>query len=408
MPRPASPMTKHDLPHSFLGVLPAILEQAYLRRAPREGHAPRRGFRRGAVARAGVARLFEFVWMPVDHRDASPAGRILRVPLAGLPPFYEIGSESKGETRQMMLPSLAAARPARVRAGAGPFLLRDALSIEFALQVCAIVQCLYLVKSPEPFHEHPSAAPRLRRVEPSVPAPVHREHSAAAEEREFEPRYLELPSRRGRYRGRRNLILGVVIIVLCVPFFGWALYLGGPVAAMTLVSCLATATALYVAARLRLFRQRNGGFLALAIVCVVAVGVALSQQAWLAVARPGHGAELAAAPSNASAAAPVPGPSANTPPSLVEALGIPPPDPARGRRAKVLKDSRVEIDGQQVSYPCRRRLSARRGKQWRSHLPGRFAADRLAAGPRRSPPANEEIRRLLRGLSGVGIAAARC
>ncbi len=181
--------------------------------------------------------------------------------------------------------------------------------------------------------------PRIRRVDPETAEP-RRERLTHSEDSDFEPRYLESHVPGERRRSKRNLISGVLLLLLCVPLFGWALYLGGPGVAMTLVSCLATVTTLYVISRSRLLRQRNGGFLALSLVCLVAVFVALIEQAWLRVAHPSTVIASAASEAASHPAAPA----SNTPPSLVEAFNIPAPDPSRGQRAKILKDSKVEID----------------------------------------------------------------
>ncbi len=149
----------------------------------------------------------------------------------------------------------------------------------------------------------------------------------------------------GRLRkdGQRNLIGGVVVLLLCIPLFGWALAMGGPRAAMAVATAFATATTLYVVARCRIFHQRNGGFLALAIVCLTGVWVALVQEGWLRMNTPIEHASKAPEAGDKPAGAP---PSAGNPPALVDALMIPPPDPNRGRRVKVLKNSTVKIGGE--------------------------------------------------------------
>ncbi len=199
------------------------------------------------------------------------------------------------------------------------------------------------MKTSEPSPERPQLSPpKIRGINPLESSNPARQTA----EEEFQPRYVDAPvrvrMREQSTHGRRNLTLAVVIMVLCVPLFGWALHLGGPGMAMFLGCCLATAVALYGMARARLFRQRNGDFLALAIVCLLGVGIALAEQAFLGLSGPAAAKTPAivenAAPAK-SAATPAP------PPSLVEVFMIPPPDPARGKRVRILKDHRVNIEG---------------------------------------------------------------
>ncbi len=189
--------------------------------------------------------------------------------------------------------------------------------------------------------------PQIQRIDPATLEPPPAKTLEKPNE-EFEPKYVAVRTPRSWSTGRRNLVWGVVLLLICVPLFGWALHLGGPATAMTLVTCLATVTTLYVASRARLFRQRNGGFLALSIVCMVAVSVALTEQGWLAATRPAVSHEAVAAsiePTPAASKAPAAQPAA-LPPSLVDALMISTPDPTRGPRVRILKNSQVPIDGQ--------------------------------------------------------------
>src|SRR5258708_786853 len=128
-----------------------------------------------------------------------------------------------------------------------------------------------LVKTPDPA----SDASRIALTRPE-PGPYR---SDEREDADFRPKYLSLPMRRTFGQGRRNLTWGVVLLVLSGLLFGWALYLAGPGAAYPVAGSLATGVALYVIARSRLLRQRNGTFLAGAMVCLLAVCLVLVQQA---------------------------------------------------------------------------------------------------------------------------------
>ena len=132
--------------------------------------------------------------------------------------------------------------------------------------------------------------------------------------------------------------------MLSALLFGWALYLAGPGAAYTLAGVLAAGGVLYVLARARVFRQRNGVFLAGAIVCFLGVFLVLVQQAWLAATHPAKAAaraETAAAPAQASAPAGTPPPL----PALVEAFKPSPAELESGSVAKVLRTLNVEVEG---------------------------------------------------------------
>lgn len=157
----------------------------------------------------------------------------------------------------------------------------------------------------------------------------------SAEREEFEPKYISVPQRRSSSQGRWNLGLGVGLLFLSAVLFGWGLYLAGPGAVYTVGVSLATATALYVIARSRLLRQRNGSFLAAAIVCLLAVFCVLVQQAWVAATRGG-----AVASNHAPAATPE-----ATEPALADIYRPAKAELESGPVAKVVKELKVELEG---------------------------------------------------------------
>ena len=152
----------------------------------------------------------------------------------------------------------------------------------------------------------------------------------------FVPRYVDLPAIRDRGNGPRNLAWGVVTFLLAFMLLALAVFFSGAKAALALATCLLTFAALFVLARLHLFRQRNGGFLALSVVCLLGALVALSERAFVA-------ADALLKKQSVSTSSP----SASRPPEmdtplLTQSFALSAPD-ARRRQVKVLKDSRVVI-----------------------------------------------------------------
>jgi hypothetical protein len=140
----------------------------------------------------------------------------------------------------------------------------------------------------------------------------------------------------------------VGLLIAAVALLAWALSLAGARAALTLGTCLATTAALHALARARLLRQRNGGFLALAVVCVLGVGIALLEEAWMTSRTQVAAREAAEGmKSDAAATGNKPASSRTTPepPLLTKSFNIAPPEPGRGQQVKVLKDSQLLIDG---------------------------------------------------------------
>jgi hypothetical protein len=188
------------------------------------------------------------------------------------------------------------------------------------------------VTPPEP----PVEIPRplfTRRADPSGAI------AAAGDDPHFHPRYVQLHALREYGHGRRNLAGGVVTLVLALGLLGLALFLAGPRALLALGVCLATCVALFVLARLHVFRQRNGGFFALGLVCLLGAAMPLIQVGYTSLAgfansRPAP--NLAQVTAQATEMQPL---------LLNEAFALSAPDPKAGTRVKVLKDSRVIIEG---------------------------------------------------------------
>ncbi len=182
--------------------------------------------------------------------------------------------------------------------------------------------------------ETPSPKPSTRSYVPHLVDPL-----APAESREekFQPRYVEVPALREHGFGRRNLAWGVIILSLALALLVAAVVLAGQKAVLSLAACLVTLTALFVLARLHIFRQRNGGFLAAAVVVLLGAIVPLIDRGYEILA----GISGPAAAAN-QAAAPASHPVEVEPPLLMQAFALGKPDPAQ-TQVKVLKDSRVLI-----------------------------------------------------------------
>jgi hypothetical protein len=116
----------------------------------------------------------------------------------------------------------------------------------------------------------------------------------------------------------------------------WALYLAGAGALFTVAVCLATTTLLYVMARSRLFRQRNGAFVAWSAVCLLGVLLVIVHHG-LAYISSGSRARVVV---QEPAVAPAPG---ETP--LLRDAFPGRKDPSSGPVVRILRDTKVSIDG---------------------------------------------------------------
>jgi hypothetical protein len=191
------------------------------------------------------------------------------------------------------------------------------------------------VKTPDPSSEP------LRRTFQSVSGPGPR----PAEEYDERLRYVSLPTRRSHDHGTRNLVTGVALLIVSVLLMGEAIYLAGPAAAYTVGVAVATAVALYVVARLRLLRQRNGNFLAGAIVCLLAVSCVLVQGVWQRLVQHPEAVVAGASESKSDATTAAAAPSPASLPPLIETY-----KPARveleaGQVAEVVRPYKVNFDG---------------------------------------------------------------
>ena len=151
---------------------------------------------------------------------------------------------------------------------------------------------------------------------------------------EFVPKYVEFPPRR---RGPRNLRWGIVALLFAAVLTAIAMMLGGERPLLPLVVALLTFALLWVLVRVRLFRQRNGVFLALALVCLFASFIPLIERVYDAIRRGvGQASVSRSGPDqNDSSDAPL----------LSRELGLVAPAAGVGAQVRVLKDSRVLVEG---------------------------------------------------------------
>ena len=176
---------------------------------------------------------------------------------------------------------------------------------------------------------------------PPPPIPLAEPGPRRSEERDFVPRYVALPQRREQGNGRRNLIGGVILSVVAVLLLAWAVRIAGSAAGFTVAVCLATATLLHVMARSRLFRQRNGVFVAWASVFLLGVSTVLLKQAWDFATSPSP-----AAPGIGAAAPEAKAPSATTAGAVAPLLhdAFPPLKANTGGLAvRITRDINVEV-----------------------------------------------------------------
>lgn len=189
------------------------------------------------------------------------------------------------------------------------------------------------VKVPSSPPEKPAAAKSQPLVVPrSEPAVARRSEPA-----EYVPRYVALPRSWERGHGRRNLVGGVVLLVLAVLFLGWALYLAGSGALFTVAACVATATLLHVMARARLFRQRNGSFVAWSGVCLLGVLLVIVHHGWVYMTGGSKAPVAGKEPATVAT-------TAGETPLLRELFSIK-PDTAVGPLVRIVRDTKVSVEG---------------------------------------------------------------
>ena len=179
--------------------------------------------------------------------------------------------------------------------------------------------------------ETPSPKPSSRAYVPRIVDPTE---PLTEREDKFAPRYVEVPALRERGFGRRNLAWGVVTLVLALGLLAAAIIVTGQKALLSIAACLVTFTALFVLARLHIFRQRNGGFLAVSVVILLGAGVPLLERGYEKLA--GISQPAVTVPATA------PQPVEAEPPLLTQSFALTSPDPAQPQ-VKALRDSRVII-----------------------------------------------------------------
>ena len=175
----------------------------------------------------------------------------------------------------------------------------------------------------------PTPTPR-----PYVPRVVDPLDPLTEREEKFQPRYVEVPALREHGFGRRNLAWGVLTLISGIGLLVAAVYFSGQKAVLSMAACLFTFTALFVLSRLHIFRQRNGGFLAISVVVLLGAIVPLLDHGYEKLAS--HAQPASPAPASAAPPAEV------EPPLLKQSFALTNPE-AGQTQVRVLKDSRVLI-----------------------------------------------------------------
>lgn len=184
--------------------------------------------------------------------------------------------------------------------------------------------------------------PTLAEALTPLPSEPFREH-VGPREIDYEPRFVAPSAPRHDASGTRNLAFGGGALFLALLIGGAALFIVGPRAILPLVACLFTFCILYLLARLQIFREQHGAFLALGVVCLIGAVFALFERAF-------HGldgnyfSQLTAPPAPTRYLSANP-PAEPGPTLLAEAFALTAPDPKSGPRVKARKDSRVVIEG---------------------------------------------------------------
>lgn len=167
--------------------------------------------------------------------------------------------------------------------------------------------------------------------------PMEQRGAQKSAEEEFAPKYVELP--RGQDSGGRNLRWGLLTLLIAIGLLAWALSSAGPRALMPLAICLATFITLWVIARARLLRQRNGVFLALGIVCLLGALASMVERALPRASK--QRVPIADAEATAQTAPPAPPAEPEAPLLTKEFSVLPPPDSIA--HVEVLQDSPVLV-----------------------------------------------------------------
>ena len=173
----------------------------------------------------------------------------------------------------------------------------------------------------------------LRAYPPAAADPP----SSESREEKLVPRYVQAPALRDHGMGPRNLFWGVVLLFLAFLLLVAAILLVGAKAMIYVAACLLTFTALFVLTRLHVFRQRNGGFLGLALVCLIGAAFPLLEKGYSAIenfvrSRPAAGAPVVTLHSDEQGA-----------PLLMQAFALSAPQ-GDGKQVRVVRDTRVVIE----------------------------------------------------------------
>jgi hypothetical protein len=150
------------------------------------------------------------------------------------------------------------------------------------------------------------------------------------------PRYVHAPALRDHGLGPRNLFWGVALLFVALVMLVVAIFLAGAMAMVSVATCLLTFTALFVLARLHVFRQRNGGFLALGMICLIGAAIPLAEK--------GFSLAKGAVDSHMTASKPVVTLHLDEadPPLLINSFALSKPQ-GDGKQVNVVRDSRVVI-----------------------------------------------------------------
>lgn len=182
------------------------------------------------------------------------------------------------------------------------------------------------MKTPEYLRAYPSHAPE------TPPPAEHREEKVV-------PRYVQAPALRDHGMGPRNLFWGVVVLILAFLLLVVGIFMVGTKAIVFVAACLLTFTALFVLSRLHVFRQRNGGFFALAVVCLIGTTFPLVEKAYSTAK-----ALVALRPATVSAPTVALHSEEQGPPQLTQAFALSEPQ-GDGKQVKVVRDTQVVIAG---------------------------------------------------------------
>jgi hypothetical protein len=187
------------------------------------------------------------------------------------------------------------------------------------------VAFLRAVKSPDYLRAYPSHTPE-------TPPAENREEKVV-------PRYVQAPALRDHGMGPRNLFWGVVMLFLAFLLLVVGVFMVGAKAMVYIAACLLTFTALFVLSRLHVFRQRNGGFFALAVVCLIGTAFPLIEKAYSTAK-----VLVALRPAAASTPTVTMHSDEQGPPLLMQSFALPDPQ-GDAKQVKVVRDTRVVIAG---------------------------------------------------------------